>query len=206
VPIGATALLLAPRIVPESRLVGARRRFDPLGALTVTGALLLLVYTISEAPDVGWSTARTVALLAASAVLLIAFLVVESRVESPLLPLRILRLRTVAAANAVGLLISGSFFGFIFIGTLYMQQVLGYSALQAGGAWLATTLTTLALAPLSQRLVTRISLGPVLAVGVARAAAFSGRLRRLCTGTFGARWPARSSAPAPAPPSASSRS
>ncbi len=167
VPIGVTALLLARRIVPESRLVGAQRRFDPLGALTVTGSLLLLVYAISEAPQVGWSAARTVALLVASAVLLIAFLVVESRVESPLMPLRLFRLRTVAAANAVGLLVGGSFFGFIFIGTLYMQQVLGYSALQAGTAWLATTLTTLALAGLSQRLVTRISLGPVLAVGVA---------------------------------------
>ena len=167
VPIGVTALLLARRIVPESRLVGARRRFDPLGALTVTGSLLLLVYAISEAPQVGWSAARTVALLVASAVLLIAFLVVESRVESPLMPLRLFRLRTVAVANAVGLLVGGSFFGFIFVGTLYMQQVLGYSALQAGTAWLATTLTSLAVAGLSQKLVTRISLGPVLAVGMA---------------------------------------
>ena len=167
VPIGVTALLLARRIVPESRMVGARRRFDPLGALTVTGALLLLVYAISEAPQVGWSAARTVALLVASAVLLIAFLVVESRVESPLMPLRLFRLRTVAVANAVGLLVGGSFFGFIFVGTLYMQQVLGYSALQAGTAWLATTLTSLAVAGLSQKLVTRISLGPVLAVGMA---------------------------------------
>jgi hypothetical protein len=111
------------------------RQFDPLGAVTVTAALLLLVYAISNAPQVGWSTTRTVALLATSAVLLIAFLVVESRVEAPLMPLRIFRLRTVAAANAVGLLLGGSFFGFIFIGTPYMQQVLGYSVAMHGHFW-----------------------------------------------------------------------
>jgi EmrB/QacA subfamily drug resistance transporter len=167
VPIGAAALLVARRIVPESRLVGMRRRFDLLGAVTVTGGLLALVYAISNAPQVGWSSARTVALLAASAVLLIAFLVVESRVEEPLMPLRIFRMPTVAAANAVGLLLGGSFFGFVFVGTLYMQQVLGYSALQTGVAWLATSLTSVALAGLSQKLVTRISPAPVMAVGMA---------------------------------------
>jgi EmrB/QacA subfamily drug resistance transporter len=167
IPIGAAAMLLAPRIVPESRLETARRRFDPLGAITVTGGLLLLVYAISKAPEVGWSSARTVALLAVSALALVAFLVVETRVEAPLMPLRIFRLRTVAAANAVGLLLGGSFFGFIFVGTLYMQQVLGYSALQTGVAWLAASLTSVALAGVSQLLVTRFSAGPVMAVGMA---------------------------------------
>jgi EmrB/QacA subfamily drug resistance transporter len=167
VPVGAAALLVARRIVPESRLVGVRRRFDPLGGVSVTGGLLALVYAISNAPQVGWASPRTVALLAVSAVLVIVFLVVESRVESPLMPLRIFRLRTVAAANAVGLLLGASFFGFVFVGTLYMQQVLGYSALQAGVAWLATSLTSLALAGLSQKLVTRISPGPVMALGMA---------------------------------------
>ena len=166
VPVGTAALLLAPRIVPESRLVGVRRRFDPLGAASVTGALLLLVYAISNAPHVGWSSARTVALLAVSAVLLIAFLVVEMRVEAPLVPLRVFRLRTVAAANAAGLLLGGSFFAVVFIGTLYMQQVLHYSALQSGVAWLATSLTSVALVGLSQKLVTRLSPGPVMAVGM----------------------------------------
>src|ERR671937_1505132 len=164
VPIGAAALLVAWRIVPESRLVGVRRRFDALGAVSVTGGLLALVYAISSAPQVGWAAPRTVALLAVSAVLAIVFLVVESRVDSPLMPLRIFRLRTVAAANAVGLLLGGSFFGFVFVGTLYMQQVLGYSALQAGVAWLATSLTSLALAGLSQKLGTRLSPRPVMAL------------------------------------------
>jgi EmrB/QacA subfamily drug resistance transporter len=167
VPIGAAALLLAPRIVPESRLAGTRRRFDALGAVTVTGALLALVYAISNAPQVGWSAPRTVALLVASAILLGTFLVVETRVESPLMPLRLFRLPSVAAANAVGLLLGGSFFGFIFVGTLYMQQVLGYSALQTGVAWLAASLTSVALAGLSQMIVTRVSPGPVMAFGMA---------------------------------------
>jgi EmrB/QacA subfamily drug resistance transporter len=167
VPIGIAALLLAPRIVPESRLQGMRRRFDPLGAITVTGGLLLLVYALSKAPEVGWGAARTVTLLALSAASLLAFLVVETRVAAPLLPLRIFRLRMVAAANAVGLLLGASFFAFIFIGTLYMQQVLGYSALQTGVAWLAASLTSVALAGLSQLLVTRISAGPVMALGMA---------------------------------------
>jgi hypothetical protein len=164
VPIGVAALLLARRIAPESRLFGVRRRFDAFGAVSVTGGLLALVYAISDATQVGWSSARTVGLLAASAVLLAAFLVVESRVEAPLMPLRIFRMRTLAAANAVGLLLGGSFFGFVFVGTLYMQQVLGYSALQTGVAWLATSLTSLALAGLSQKLVARISAGPVMAL------------------------------------------
>ena len=167
VPVGTAALLLAPRIVPESRLTGARRRYDPLGAITVTGGLLLLVYAISNAPQHGWGSARTVALLAVSAALLLAFLVIEARAAAPLMPLRIFRLPSVAVANAVGLLLGGSFFGFIFIGTLYMQQVLHYSALQAGVAWLAASITSVALAGLAQLLVTRISAGPVMALGMA---------------------------------------
>jgi EmrB/QacA subfamily drug resistance transporter len=167
VPVGAAALLLAPRIVPESRLRSARRRFDPLGAVAVTGGLLLLVYAISNAPQAGWGSVRTVSLLAVSGALLLAFLVVEARATAPLMPLRIFRLRMVAVSNAVGLLLGGSFFAFIFIGTLYMQQVLHYSALQAGTAWLATSLTSVALAGAAQKLVTVISAGPVMLVGMA---------------------------------------
>ena len=167
VPIGAAALALAPRMVPESRLATARRRFDPFGAVTVTGGLSLLVYAVSTAPRVGWGTARTVSLLAASVVLLAAFVVIETRVEAPLMPLRIFRLKTLAGANAVGVLLGGSFFAFIFIGTLYMQQVLGYSALKAGLAWLVTALSSVAFAGLSQALVTRGSARLVMAAGMA---------------------------------------
>jgi MFS family permease len=167
VPIGAAALLLAPRIVPESRLATARRRYDPFGAVAVTGGLSLLVYAVSTAPQAGWGTARTVTLLATSAALLAAFLVIETRVEAPLMPLRIFQNKTLAGANAVGVLLGGSFFAFIFIGTLYMQQVLGYSALKAGLAYLTMALSSVAFAGLSQALVTRGSARLVMAAGMA---------------------------------------
>jgi hypothetical protein len=133
----------------------------------VTGGLSLLVYAVSTAPQAGWGTARTVSLIAASVLLLAAFVVIETRVEAPLMPLRIFRLKTLAGANAVSLLLGGSFFAFIFIGTLYMQQVLGYSALKAGLAWLATSLTSVAFAGLSQALVTRGWAKLVMAAGMA---------------------------------------
>jgi EmrB/QacA subfamily drug resistance transporter len=166
VPIGAAALLLARRVVPESRLASAHRRYDLLGAVTVTGALVMLVYAISQAPTVGWTAVRTLALLAASAALLAGFLVLETRAEAPLLPLRLFRLKTLAGSNAVGFLLGASFFAFIFIGTLYMQQVLGYSALKTGLAWLATSVTGLALAGPAQILVTRASAKLVMAAGM----------------------------------------
>jgi EmrB/QacA subfamily drug resistance transporter len=166
VPIGAAALLLAPRIVPESRLQTARRRYDPFGAITVTAGLLLLVYAVTKAPQEGWASGRTISLLAAAAALVAAFLAIETRVDSPLLPLRLFRLRTLAGANAVGLLLGGSFFAFIFVGTLYMQQVLGYSAIKTGLAWLAASITSVALAGLSQALVTRVSAKLVMAAGM----------------------------------------
>ena len=167
VPIGAAALALAPRVVPDSRLATTRRRFDALGAIAGTGGLVLLVDAIAQAPEYGWGATRTVALLAASAALLAAFLVIEARAKDPLLPLQIFRLRTLAGANAAGLLLGGSFFAFIFVGTLYMQQVLHYSALQTGLAWLAASLTSIALAGISQALVTRGGAKVVMAIGMA---------------------------------------
>jgi EmrB/QacA subfamily drug resistance transporter len=167
VPIGVLLLALIPRAVPESRLDTARRRYDPFGAATVTGGLLLLVYAISNAPQVGWASTRTVGLLAASAALLITFLVVETRVPAPLMPLRIFALKTLAGANAVSFLLGASFFGYIFVGTLYMQQVLGYTALQTGATWLTTSVTSVAFAGLSQALVTRGSAKSVMAFGMA---------------------------------------
>jgi len=167
VPIGLAMLMLTPRVVPESRLETERRRYDPLGASTVTGGLLLLVYTISNAPQDGWASGRTVTLLVASAALLITFLAIETRVQAPLMPLRIFNLKTVAGANAVSFLLGASFFTYIFIGTLYMQQVLGYSALQTGVTWLTTSVTSVAFAGLSQLLVTRGSAKLIMAFGMA---------------------------------------
>src|SRR6185437_6033126 len=165
-PIGVIALLLAPRIVPESRLDTVRRKFDAAGALAGTGGLVLLVDAIAQAPQYGWGATRTIVVLAAAAVLLAAFLLIERRVTDPILPLSIFRLRTLAGANTAGLLLGGSFFGFIFVGTLYMQQVLHYSALQTGLAWLAGSLASVALAGISQALVTRTGTKIVMAVGM----------------------------------------
>jgi len=167
VPIGAAAVALARRVVPESRLHGAPRRYDPLGAVTVTGALVAGVYAISQAPAAGWTAIRTLTMLAASAAMLAGFLLVETRTEAPLLPLRLFRLKTLAGSNAVGFLLGASFYSYIFIGTLYMQQVLGYSALKTGAAWLATSVTGLALAGPAQVLVTRASAKLVMAAGMA---------------------------------------
>jgi EmrB/QacA subfamily drug resistance transporter len=166
VPVGLTALALAPRVVPESKLAAGRRRYDPFGAAFITSGLVVLVYAISQAPQVGWAATQTVAMLAVASALLVAFLVVETRVEAPLLPLRLFRLSTVAGSNAVGFLLTASFYTFIFIGTLYMQQVLGFSALKTGMAWLTASVTSVAFAGLSQMLVTRTSAKAVMAFGM----------------------------------------
>jgi EmrB/QacA subfamily drug resistance transporter len=166
VPIGLAALALAPRIVPESRAMTTRRRFDAAGAFTGTAGLVLLVDALSQAPQYGWGAARTIVLLAAAAASVVAFLAIERRADAPLLPLSIFRLHTLAGANLAGLLLGGSFFGFIFVGALYMQQVLHYSALQTGVAWLAASLTSIALAGVSQWLVTRGGAKIVMAIGM----------------------------------------
>jgi EmrB/QacA subfamily drug resistance transporter len=166
VPIGIAALLLAPRIVPESRLQTARRRFDALGALAATGGLVLLVDAITQAPQYGWGATRTIVTVLAAAGLLVAFIVIESRVESPVVPLSIFRQRTLTGANVAGLLLGASFFAFIFVGTLYMQEVLHYSALQTGLGWLAASVTSVVLAGLSQYLVTKGGAKVVMVIGM----------------------------------------
>jgi EmrB/QacA subfamily drug resistance transporter len=171
VPIGIAGLALAPRLVPESRLQTARRRFDAFGALAATGGLVLLVDAITQAPQYGWGATRTIVTLLAATGLLVAFVVIERRVESPIVPLSIFRQRTLTGANVAGLLLGASFFAFIFVGTLYMQEVLHYSALQTGFAWLAASMTSVALAGLSQYLVTRGGAKVVMAIGMTLIAA-----------------------------------
>ena len=166
VPMGAAALILVPKVVPESRAGSTRRRYDPFGAVSSTAALLVFVYAISEAPRIGWATTQTVATLAAAAVLLAAFFVIEAKVEAPLLPLPLLRLRSVAGSNAVGFLLGTSFLTFVFLGTLYMQQVLGFSALATGAAWMTASIPSLAFAGISQRIVTKKSPKAVMAFGM----------------------------------------
>jgi EmrB/QacA subfamily drug resistance transporter len=166
VPVAAVVLLLTRAVVRESRIPGLRG-FDAAGAVTVTSSLALLVYAISKAPDVGWATGRTIGLLVAAALLLAAFVVIESRHASPIVPFRIFRVRTVLGANVCGFFLGAVVFSNFFLLTLYVQQVLGYSALKTGLTFLATAGTVIPVAGLSQALVTRIGPRPVMALGLA---------------------------------------
>ncbi len=145
VPIGVALVGLILAFVPATR-PAARTAADVAGAVAVTAGLLTIVYAINRSVDVGWSSPRTVGLLAAGVVLLAAFVAIESRADSPLLPLAVFRRKTFTAANVVSLLLWGAFFAVIFQGTLFMQQVLGYSAVATGAAWLASTLSSLVIA------------------------------------------------------------
>ena len=166
VPVGAVVILLAPRIIRESRVAKAVRRYDPLGAISITAGLALLVYAVSKAPFVGWGTARTILLLFASIALVAAFLVIERRVREPLMPFSIFRVRTITGANVVGILLGGVLFSNFFVLTLYVQGVLHYSALKAGVTFVATAGTAVIAAGVSQALVTRVGVKPILALGL----------------------------------------
>jgi EmrB/QacA subfamily drug resistance transporter len=167
IPFGLGALVLSPRLLSESRATLARRSYDPAGALTITGALVLLVYALVEAPKVGWGDVQTFLLLAGSAVLLAAFALIESRHPAPLVPLRFLRSRTLVGANAVMLLIGALAVAMPFVLTLYAQEVLGYSAVKfgLGSVVLAVGATVGAIA--AQGTVTKVGLRPLAAIAMA---------------------------------------
>jgi EmrB/QacA subfamily drug resistance transporter len=167
IPLGLAALALSPLLLRESRARLARRSYDPAGALTITGALALLVYAMVEAPDTGWGDPQTIVLLAGSAALLGAFALIESRHRAPLVPLRIFRSRTIVGANAVMLVFGTLPYGLSFILTLYAQQVLGYSALKFGLTSLVFPVMAAAGSILGQSIVLRVGFRPVAAVGMA---------------------------------------
>ncbi len=166
VPVGVLVFVLAATLVPESKADLGHRRFDAAGAITVTSGLALLVYAISKAPDVGWGSARTILLLLGSAALLAVFAVIELRSSAPLMPFRIFRLRTLTAANVVGFLLGAVIFANFFVLTLYVQQVLGWSALKTGVTFLATAGTTVIWAGVAQALTTRYGPRPVIVTGM----------------------------------------
>ena len=166
VPVGIAIIALAPWLISEGRIEGADRRVDPLAAVLVTAGLVSFVYAMSEAPDAGWTSGQTFLFTAIAVVLIAIFLWREVRTDAPLVPLWIFRLRPVTVANAVGALLGGAIFGGFFLLTLYMQQVLGYSPLKAGVAFLATAGTTIPAAALSQALVTRFGVKPVMTIGL----------------------------------------
>jgi len=167
VPVGALVIGLTPWLLRESRAELGHRHFDFAGAASITGGLMLLVYAMTRATQHGWTTAETIGLLAASVALIAAFFVIELRSKAPLLPLRIFRLRTLSASNLSGLLMGGAIFSQFFLLTLYMQQVLHYSALKTGLAYIGLTLTIIAFSAVAQSLVTRIGVRRVLPAGLA---------------------------------------
>jgi EmrB/QacA subfamily drug resistance transporter len=164
VPVGALAFLLAPRFVRESKAERETSQ-DLTGAVAVTSGLAVLVYAVSEAPKYGWESSHTIIGLVIAVVLLLAFLVIETRVKDPLMPFRIFRIQTVAGANLTGLLLGTVTFANFFLLTLYVQQVLGYSALKTGITFVATAGTAVLWAGVAQALTTKIGAKPVLAVG-----------------------------------------
>ena len=167
IPLGLAALALSPVLLRESRGAPPRRSYDPAGALTITGALVVLVYALVEAPDVGWQDAQTILLLAGSAVLLVAFALVESRHRAPLVPLRFLRSRTRVAANTVMLLAAALAVGIPFVLTLYAQQVLGYSAVEFGVGSVVLAVTVTVSAIFAQAAVLKVGFRPVAVTGMA---------------------------------------
>jgi EmrB/QacA subfamily drug resistance transporter len=166
-PLGLAALALSPRLLRESRAALMRRSYDPAGALTITGALVLLVYALVEAPDAGWGDVRTISLVAGSAVLLAAFALIESRHRAPLVPLRFLRSRTIVGANAVMLLVATLAVGMPFVLTLYGQQVLGYSAVEFGVGSVVLAVAVTVGAIVAQTAILRVGVRPLAVTGMA---------------------------------------
>jgi EmrB/QacA subfamily drug resistance transporter len=166
VPIGIGAAALAPSLIAESRSESETRAFDFAGAVAVTSGLAALVYGLVEAPDAGWGSTQTVGLLAAAAVLLGAFYVIERRSAAPLVPFSIFRLRTLTGANVVAVLTGASLFSMFFFISLYMQNVLGYSAIKAGVSYLPLAVSIIIAAGVASQLVTRVGFRPVLATGM----------------------------------------
>jgi EmrB/QacA subfamily drug resistance transporter len=166
VPVSLIAFALSPRLLAETRAEGETRAFDVAGAVTVTSGLSVLVYALVDANNAGWGSSQTIGLLALSAMLLAAFVAIELRARKPLVPFSIFRIRTLTGANVVGLLVGASLFSMFFFISLYMQQVLGYSAIHAGLSYLPLALVIMASAGIASQLVTRLGYKPVLAAGM----------------------------------------
>jgi EmrB/QacA subfamily drug resistance transporter len=166
VPVAAIAMAFTPGLIPESRSESATRHFDAAGAVSITAGLSLLAYAFLDASSSGWGSTKIVSLLAGSVALIAIFVAIELRSKAPLVPFRIFRLRTLTGANVVGLLLGASLFSMFFFISLYMQQVLGYSAIHAGLSYLPLAVTIIVAAGLGGQLVTRFGFKPILASGM----------------------------------------
>jgi EmrB/QacA subfamily drug resistance transporter len=171
VPIGLFIIWQAPQRLLDSRVSDADGSFDVAGAVTVTAGLSLLVYALVDATSAGWTSTATIARIAGAVALLVAFVVIELRTRKPLVPFTIFRLRTLRGADVVGLLVGMSLFSMFFLITLYMQQVLHYSALKTGFAYLPLAACIVLAAGGASALVTRIGFKPVLISGLLMIAA-----------------------------------
>ncbi len=165
VPIGLAAAFFALRLLPESRNEG-ERRFDVAGAVTVTAGLSLLVYTLVDANDAGWTSGQTLGLGAIAVALLGGFYIVERASKAPLVPFSIFRKRTITGTNAVALLVAMALFSMFFFISLYMQQVLGYSAIKSGLSYLPLAVGIIVSAGIASGLVTKVGFKPVLVAGL----------------------------------------
>jgi EmrB/QacA subfamily drug resistance transporter len=165
VPVGILGLVLAPFLIDESRDATAES-YDIPGAVLVTSSLVTLVYAITQANHFGWTSATTIGLFVAAAALMAGFLGWEARVKDPLMPFSIFRLRTLVGANIAGFILGTALFGMFLMLTLYMQQVLGYSAMQTGVAYLAVAGSAIVTSGIAAQLVNRVGVKPVLVVGM----------------------------------------
>ncbi len=181
VPVGAAVFAVTPWLLRESRSTLDHRHFDVAGATSVTASLMILVYALTRTAQSGWSNGLTLSLLGASAVLMAAFIAIELRSPAPLLPLRIFRLHTLAAANVIAVLVGTVVFSQFFLLTLYMQQVLHYTAIQTGVAFVTTTLAIIVFSNVAQMLVTRLGVRRVLTAGLVLTAIALTLLTRLPT-------------------------
>ncbi len=179
VPVGVAAIALAPILLRESRADLAHRHFDLAGAVSVTSGLMLLVYGLTRATTDGWSSPVTVGLLTGTAALIAAFVAIESRSRSPLLPLRIFRLRALSAANATMAIVGAVAFSEFFVLTLYLQDVLHYSAVQTGVAFVAFALTVVVTSNVAQVVVGRAGVRATLTAGLTLATISIALLMRL---------------------------
>jgi EmrB/QacA subfamily drug resistance transporter len=166
VPVGLVALGLTPVLLGESRDLRARS-FDIPGAVLVTGGLVTLVFGITQASDYGWGSGATIGIFVAAAALLVGFVAWEARASEPLVPLSIFRLRTLTGANAAGFILGTAVFSMFLMLTLYMQQVLEYSAMKTGVAYLAVAGTAIVWSAVASMLVNRVGVKPVLVAGMA---------------------------------------
>ena len=169
VPIGLAAVGFSPMLLSESQAPVATQQTDLVGAATVTAGLVLLVYALVQAPEVGWVAPATILLLLGAIALLSLFVWIESRSPAPLVPLEIFRQRSLTGANLVGALLSAAMASMVFILTLFMQQVLGYSALQTGLAFLPLALAAMVAAPVASQLVGRLGVKLTLVIGMVAA-------------------------------------